>query len=1209
MMIRRMGFGLAAMLTASTVVGAAGDDSYAQMERFFAARESRTQRLEGGTVVTGDAPMTGVVPAEGVRFVVGESKDSKFEIVWDSGKVTKLPIAVRDAGYGKYIGERPERKKAGKFVISNATVTVGAAQQRVRPELNCYAGSAFNAYWGRSGLSPHYYDMYLDFCESLPKASDHVCDIRFAPVARGVRVWLDGSYQLTVGPAKGDEAARSVKEIRYSFAKGATFALKGTEKAAYDRDRFTVLDFAANPRAKAFAKAELAGGGGHSVTALPGDVPISICRPIDSGDVAICHETAGYSGMSWNPYTGRAPMLGYSAAVHYRVLAKPYVKAHVVFALDDEKSVYTKKAKDRVLTLRLSRYVGAGAGFNSIAESRLDYTASVPSDLRQVGAVRRGGKTYPLYLATVGFDLQKVRDLVARRNSGPQPDSSVAGDFIDFDLCGKTDGVTSVLGDSDSAFNVFGVTLESASVSIDFLQGKDSPGNVFTQDEKERTVTLALRGQVEGAKGRIDWTARNVMTGREFASGTLSYGPLAADETVEKPFDLDFTDEIGVYEVTFDVKDAAGAHEYAISTRTAVVPPAGRLVSKEESAYNTWWFKGPHGCPSAWEIGGALLQKAGIAKSVVGDIPTDVAERYNITYNGSVTAPGPHEFDPATGKFKPHGKLSGEEWFVAEMKKMIATKVRVDHVLVWHERAPAYTIPEEVLDLPVPAATDVDRAAAAYVNEVGRLVRKHFPDLILQVGNSGMSALGAACLPFRGGVDPQYYDYIGMESGMASKFPEVMHVCGIQGLMVAEDCVARYAKRPVKATACFEYIVQASVKLGELRQAQWYMRDALVMLAHDFRLVPLGVFFDSNGAYFDSVWGNAGLLFRSPYVEPKLAYVAYAALTKALDGVKFVKRLDTGSTTVYAVLFRRVDGRYATAFWCAKGEAELELDVSGGGEVSDMLGHESSLGLLGLWGKKVTASESPCYVVTENPVEGVKMLSRTFPSDAAFLAKGAEVARLTDPAQVTVAPDRRAEYRQTRQLPLLRASGHFAVKGADDPEKGRCLEVTLDTSKEKVNPYFTEYTTLRLKEPVVVEKPCKQLGIWVKGNSNWASVCFEIEDAEGEDFTTFYVRKVEWKSLEWGNWPMWVNFDGWSIASCAFERGPWEPAGVVAGGKANGRIDFPIKVRAVTVEMNRRKLDLVDFRPTDTTIRLGPIVTSDEPGLAIPRVPDEYTED
>ena len=43
--------------------------------------------------------------------------------------------------------------------------------------------------------------------------------------------------------------------------------------------------------------------------------------------------------------------------------------------------------------------------------------------------------------------------------------------------------------------------------------------------------------------------------------------------------------------------------------------------------------------------------------------------------------------------------------------------------------------------------------------------------------------------------------------------------------------------------------------------------------------------------------------------------------------------------------------------------------------------------------------------------------------------------------------------------------------------------------------------------------------------------------------------------------------------------------------------------------MNRRKLDLVDFKPTDTTIRLGPIVTSDEPGLAIPRVPDEYTED
>ena len=1184
---------LLAALAALAAEGFAGDDSYAQMERFLAARESRAQALAGATVVTGDKPMMGVVPAEGVRFVVGGSKDSKFEIVWDSGKVTKLPISVREANYNKYIGADPERKKAGRFVISNATVVVGPLWQAVRPNLRQFQWAHWDAYWGRGGAFPHYYDMYLDICESLPKASDHICDLRFVSAADGVRVYFDGSYRRTLCPDKGDTASKRVKEVRYSFAKGASFALKAKETTAYDHGRFTVLDFAANPRAKAFAGAKMKGGGDHGVTVLPGGVPISVCKPIDSGDIAICHEAAGASGLSWNTYLSRDPGDGFCGVVHYRVLAKPYVKAHVVFALDEVRDPKDKKSKgkDPILTLRLMRMIANGPGSNSICQRTLDYTAGVPSDLRKVGVVTRDGKEYPLYLATVDFDLTNLRDLYARRGLERREDGSVPGDYLDLDLAGKIEN-GSVSAKSDSAFNIFGVTLESAPLSVDFRSEPGSPGNIFTADEKDRRMTLVLRGERDGAKGEIAWTAKEVLSGRVLKSGTLAYGPLAEDETVEKPFDLGFMKEPGVCETTFDVRDGEGAPVFVLTSRMAVVVPSGRFAATEESPYETWWFKGPHGTPSTWDIGGPILQKAGIRKTNVRDWSAGVSEKYGVTYTGYVNAPGQNEFDAAAGKFKPHGNLSGEEWFVTNVTQQIAAVPWVDHMLVWHETAPKGDFPEELLGRPVPAVTDEDRVAAAYVNEIGRIVRKHFPKLRLQIGNSS-SSHGAVTKPLRAGVDPRYYDSVGLESGMACKVPELMRVSGVQNLAILKDCAERLAKRPVPVMACFEFVGQADSWIGELRQAQWYVRDALICLAYGMPLVPIGGLCDSNGVYYDTVWGRVGLLRRAPDLGPKPAYVAYAALTKALDGVKLVRRLDTGSATVYALLFRRADGRYATALWCARGEAELEFDVSGGGEVMDMFGRTSRLGTFGLWGKRATGGESPAYVITDKPVEGVKVVRRTFPAAEAFAQGAREVRWFDGVTSISNAPDPRAESKAFRQLPFLKPSDDFTVREAVDPEKGKCLEVTLDTSRRPGSRYFSEYTTLHLAEPAVIEGPCEKLGLWVRGNSDWGSVRLEIEDKSGERFVGFYTHEVNWKGMEWGA-SQTVDFDGWSVLNYGLSREAgsftWEYGGVAKGGRSNGRVDFPIRLKSVTVVMNREALDLTEFRPTVPTIRLGPLL-------------------
>ena len=1178
---RTTGF-LLALTACGTLSALGGLDRAAH---HFALNESREQPFADSVLVTGD-PVTVTLPdapRTGIRFQVGDSSGSRMEVVWDSGRINKFPISVQGQT-GEYTADADGHRKGEPFAIGDSAVMIGAYRQYVRPSMRPYMTS--DTHTSQMGFD------YLAERDLLPGASNHVNDVVFETTPDGRRriVW-DGSYVYRLNPDRYEKKADAkVAEIRFVFSKGARYAPKADDAARIDGDRFACLDLAANPRAKSFASASLGKGLAAGLQTIRG-IPIRLAKPLDSADIAICHEGAGHSGLSWNRYTARDPAFGFGAAVHYRLPARPYARAHLVFALDDAVDRRGRPAKDRILRLRISRYPANGVGANAISTQTLDWRDGVPEDAVQIGSVVRDGKTYPLYFATVEIDLQPILDMVARRGFEQTGDGWIPGDYLDVDFSGKGDNIR-VDARSDSAFNLFGATLESASVSLDFRHAPGAPGNIFTQDEKGRHLTFVLRGERPDAAGRIRWTARDVLTGEAAFSSSEAFGPLAKGEELVRRIDLSAVGEPGVYEVAFSVEDAGGGPGFAASTRFAVVVPSGRVADRYASPYETWWFKGPHGTPSSWDVGGPVLWKAGIRKTNVHDWPTNAMEKYDVTSTGFVLAPGQNEFDAESGKFRTHGSLSGEEWFVTNVARQIQAKPFVDHIMVWHESAPANDFPEELLGLPVPAATDADRAAAKYVNEIGRLVRRHFPALRIQIGNSGKS-FGAVTRPFRGGADPQYYDAIGIESSMASKFPEVPHVCGLQGLMVARECAEKYAGRPVPAHACYEFVCQADGWIGELKQAQWYMRDALICLANRSPLVPVGGLCDANGAYFDSVWGHGGLLRRAPYLEPKPAYVAFAALTKALDGVTLVRQLDTGSTTVYALLFRRADGRYATAVWCAAGEAELAFDVSGGGEVMDLMGRTRPLGLLGLFGKKAVCGESPAYVVTDKPVRGVKIARRSFPKAEAFAAGAREIRWFDDVSSISNAPDRRAEARSFRQLPFMKASEDFSIRAVEDAEKGPCLEVELDTKRREVNPWFTEYTTLHLREPLVIEGPFERFGIWVKGNSNWGSVRFEIEEGNGARFTGYLVRDVAWKGLEWGS-EMWVNFDGWNILSCVLERekgnAPWDYSGLAPGGRSDGHFHFPIKIRSITVDMNRRKLDLTDFKPTVPIIRLGPLV-------------------
>jgi hypothetical protein len=383
--------------------------------------------------------------------------------------------------------------------------------------------------------------------------------------------------------------------------------------------------------------------------------------------------------------------------------------------------------------------------------------------------------------------------------------------------------------------------------------------------------------------------------------------------------------------------------------------------------------------------------------------------------------------------------------------------------------------------------------------------------------------------------------------------------------------------------------------MGQQQQAEWYTRDVLISLANGFTNISPGILFDTSNAYYNGLWGGSGILERAPYGYPKKAYVAYATLTNVLDQVKLRRQIPTGSTTVYAVEFDRADKKLATAFWAARGEADYNIEFAGDSSVRvvDMYGRTKELKTAG--GKlTIHAGTSPVYALADREIKSVTLSNRSFPKDEARAAHAKVAAALDKVDAVTLDMDNSLDTPKVTPLQTpIRQLGDFDLRQATPDTKGDAIELALNTEKDpNLSKYITEYSTIRLKTPATVAGDPAALGVWVKGNSNWGRVLFEIEDAEGEI----------WKSIGTGGWGCdvldWpgnaaVNFDGWNFVALPLRDsnlfndhspGPVLEQWVSSGG--DKKIDFPIKICALTVEMNRTPLDLIDFKKSNPVLAL-----------------------
>ncbi len=1168
--------------------------------KHFADFRSLTQDMPKGAVkgnlaITPDA--TGYAGVKLRLNKVQQDKETPLKMILHWADGTESTHEIRAVGTSEYLmAPIGDAAKRSNLPLADAKIDIQKiASQYVRPLMKRYKSSY--------DCEPQYIDILREW-NNLPAASKHVMTLEFRAQKDGlVDLYIDGSYIKKLNaPNKKEDAVKKLSKVEF-IGNGVAEIVKIADPGKNLDSKYVVLDMDANPRAKTFVNAKSSLKEGR--TTING-IPFQVAAPIDSADIGICKQGKGNWALEVEEYHGRATLDGFPSAVHFRLPAASYGYAHVILAIDPD------KAKDKVLTTRLGHYAGHGSGGNMLGDTVMDLNdGNIPENFKKIGDVTLNGKKIPLYQVSIPLAGGKILDILARK------------EYVDFEFTGRgwenfeqLDNTMKPHPEYDSAFNIFAVTLEKLPVIMDIKQ--TSPGNVFTEDEKAQT-TVTLKA-TENTKGEVVWTARDI-DGNVVFTGKKAYD-LKAGAATEAVIPLKAA--VGFYELDITlVKD--GRSMLSHPARFAILRKDRRTWDKETSPYATWWFDA-HGSPGNMELGGPLMQKAGIRKCSWNFPTREAMEKYNITNTGNIGI-NTRNFDRTTMKFKsqkikvPDPKnpkktiekeLSGEEAFVADIRRQIDNiKSKggiVDHALLWHESAPGYGVPEELLNMPLTEGAkklkENDKWMAALINETGRLMKKHFPDIRLQIGNSSAS-VGAATRPMRAGADPKYYDSIGMETPAQVICPERLSEVGMQGMRITQDIAEKLSGKKVPLNGSWEFTYRCERDMGEQQQAEWYIRDVLISLANNFTLISPGIFFDCSNGYGNGLWGGSGIMQRGPYVYPKRAYVAYAALTNVLDNVKFVRQIDTGSTTVYAIELARKDGKTVTAMWAARGNVEFELIPQNGVIfndkvlVTEMYGREYTLS-----GKtvKVKGGTSPVYVTTEKPLKAVGIAGRSFAKDEKRAAKSKVAYTFADPAQVTVTPDPQMTSSHTNFLPVLKP-GTFTVAAAQDAEKGAALEVKLDlkNNQYKDSRYITEFTTIRLKEPALIPGNPAAIGLWVKGNSNWGQIRFEIEDAEGEIFKGLTTGK------SWGcdiyDWPgnMAVNFDGWCMVSHPLRPttllndhspGPVSEQWVSCGG--NKKIDLPVKLRAVTIGMNRWKLDLLDFKQSDPVILIRDCVGLEE---------------
>ena len=1015
----------------------------------------------------------------------------------------------------------------------------------------------------------------------LPAASAHWFRLELGRRGERVEATIDGRY-FSSFPAPADD------EVRWSVEDGAEVRAVTTTASA-ETARFLPVGISRSASRGQLRLAELAMEPGLRDVA---GIPMDVVPPEAAVDVGLSRWLRQETGAStfYDPYYRRSAWDGVPETIMFSVPRRFYNYAHVLCGVE------RSSGERPSMSVRVARYRQAwdGAG-GTQADTTVVIDPAAPkgcTSLRKVGTGRMGednaARPVDLYLAQVPLRTGELADcLQAAEMTGNE-----TPDHLTIELCRELR--TRVMANyayyerkplgPPSSLHVLAVTLEKAPVEI--LIGSDVVGNVFHVNEEPRLRIAAHNPSVSTIHLRM--TAR--LTDFQRREAGRDAGVALAPGRTTVPFDVGFL-EPGWYEARFTFSmDGRQVWEQPLSL--ALLPPDTRTAG-DESPFGTWWFARSHYCePNADKVL-PLVQRMGFRHVS--------PRKHDPRYGHTAETFAQYGVTPSMmARMKQRGNLPPvEEQAATFMKDWPGTRF----AMVFHETGGlpfGLEPPPELLGKPPPEFSGEELAKEEELLERLRrhaaAIRSAAPEAKIVLGNSTTN-FNVHWL--RKGLSRELWDYVGAEMAVQLFHPESQpHGWNLQGLWIAKRMCEIYGYDDVPATTCYEfgYRPTAPGALPLREQANWYCRDVLHCLAYRLPNINVGLLFDVDSAYYFSRWGSTGVCSRSPLMMPKPSFVALATLTRVLDRARYRRYRDTGSHSLYCLEFEETGG-FVYALWTTTGRRDTRLAVgpgSGTCTLTDTMGREEKRipqeGAL-----DVQVSESPLYVSTSVPLERVtagqphhdpprpaagQVVDRLHANDWEIVAGGDETFRDYCPYK-----------------PLTEAACAIA------PGEGGTLRLTLQPQPD-VPDIVGRYVVLAPKAgPIVLDKTADTLGAWVNGNSSWGRLVFQVEDAEGNLYTS--VTLGDWDVSDWRGHTR-ISFDGWKFIGTPF------PADYASGHygldthrwSRSAEMKAPVEVTRLYVIMREKLVYVTDMVPARSmSIELRDLTAGPGPEAEATKVP------
>jgi hypothetical protein len=995
--------------------------------------------------------------------------------------------------------------------------------------------------------------------ESLTPASQCWVPMEVRVDSAGSELWLDGRFSGRV--------ASDARLMEVSFKLEPGGEVRGVRSfTRAESGLFLPLDVRSIARPGVMKEAV--------VSLKPGmqqikTVPIIVPESAGNADVGEAKMMQGPRALETNEFTSRTSLDGMKESLHFSVPQAFYHRAWVLCAVEPDVK------KDAVLTTRLTRFGTQGRG-GAIA----DTTLALPrgdekpgAGIEQVGSVEyvsvdKKKTTVPLYLVRVDLKAGDILDLLS--DTKDQYAAMKIGPYLDFEFLGKMGGLEvqidrrrMPLATSTSAVHVFGVSLEKSPVELRLKQSQ--PGNIFHNDEVPET-TVSLRA-VKQVKCVVRWEISDV-NGKQLAANekTTSLDAAGAETDITLPLAMP---QIGWYGLRVLVNDE---HGKSLMTHEAAFALLGKdtRTAGYESPFGTWWFNGVHYSTHDAAIAGPLLHKAGMRRTTffwTKDSEPELAP-WKVSLN----------------QIKWPFRLADlQDWPAAEARaeknitEMLQRFPHCQFIDLFHESYDPGAYPPELYDVNYAAKDETLAKREDDLYELGlrgaKFFRAKFPQLKIIAGNSGGS-IGMIAVMLRRGFPRELIDYLGSETTGQTIAPEKLSPHTSGGIWLMSE-TARKLGHDIPLAGCFEFTSRAERDLGAQRHAEWYARDMMIGIAYRFPAISPAGLEDVGNAYYDALWGGSGLCQRHPIHYPKPAYVALATLTKVLDSVKLARQLDTGSSSAHALEFTRGD-QYVYALWTTRGECEMQIELPANATLTqtDFYGVQHQQATKG--GRlKIKASSAVSYLTGTVSVKTITAGARHF---------------LPPPTgtQVVAKMDNSDDWLLVNDDTLkseLRRAGNFTLTQQNDAEQGPCLEVALLKTGE-LPAVVGEYTALKLKTAIPITGKPHSIGIWVRGDSSWGRILWEIEDAKGEHF----ISNGGYDGGDWGNYSA-LDFDGWRFMSFPLtDDSPLKHVEPGSGfkqwkGNIDGQLDYPLKLTGIYIITHRQSLNLTKMVPVRTPLR------------------------